>query len=703
VTVSKYDRAVCWIERAVLCLTISYLFFHTMPRAWATLNTDFPNYYMAAKLAHEGYDTSRMYEWPWIEREKDHRAVDIRVIGLLPITPFSTLAIWPLTGLGPLEAKHFWILLNLAFLVPLVWMLRSMTGISYQRVALAFSLCFPLHRNLLFGQFYVLVLLLIVAACWAQLRGLRAIAGLLVGIAAACKVFPALLFVYFLQRREWRALASGAVTSLAAIAISIGVFGWNANRTWLHEILPWILRGEGLQPYVTSASISGVMHCLLLSEPQWNSHPWHYSPLGYALIVPALQMLLLAPAILLIHRGDNSRNRILLEWSALLTASLAISTIPASYNFVLMVLPVCVLAAELLRRERYVWLAALVIAYLGIGFPVSVPQNINGLAVLLYVPRLPLMLAVLMGIYGLLWSDRRATKSSVDWTRGIWAVAMVASVILSTRSILHLERDMRREYAYRLPLGFQGFANSNPEITGTQIHYAAFTEDGYHLVTQEDRGNWTDPSAGSAYDDLSFASGFGHIWVERSLSPRSQIVDVQEPSRVVIDDAREPMLSADGESLAFIRDNLGRGQLMAKKGFQTHSAAEITLTPLAMNVYEASFLSEREYAYSAVANGRPPQVYLTDASHANVPLPLGETRYPALSPDGRWMAYSRLENGVWNLWLRDQMTGVTNRVANVPCNQIQPSWESDSKSLVYSTDCGRSVWFTAVARRRVVP
>ncbi len=60
---------------------------------------------MAARLVHEGYDTSRMYEWTWIEREKDHRGVDDRVIGLLPITPFSTLAVWPIAGLEAADGE----------------------------------------------------------------------------------------------------------------------------------------------------------------------------------------------------------------------------------------------------------------------------------------------------------------------------------------------------------------------------------------------------------------------------------------------------------------------------------------------------------------------------------------------------------------------------------------------------------------------
>jgi hypothetical protein len=67
------------------------------------------------------------------------------------------------------------------------------------------------------------------------------------------------------------------------------------------------------------------------------------------------------------------------------------------------------------------------------------------------------------------------------------------------------------------------------------------------------------------------------------------------------------------------------------------------------------------------------------------------------------MAYSRLDQGVWNLWLRNQSNGSVRRIADVPCNQIQPSRESDSKTLRYGTDCGRSIWFTAVSRRKVVP
>jgi len=694
---------VCWTERIVLSLLLLYMGLHTLPPAWRSLITDFPNYYIAAQLAHEGDDTSRMYEWTWLQREKDHRSIDVRVIGLAPITPFSTLVIWPLTGLAPLAAKQVWILTNLLMLLPLAWFLQSMTGLGYRRIALAFALSVPLYRNLEFGQLYVFLLLLIVAACWAYLRGLRGLAGGLIALAAACKIFPILFFVFFLQRREWRALTWGVITGAAALATSVAVFGWNVHRTYLHEILPWALHGGGLQPYQAGASLSGVLHYLFLSEPQWNPHPWHYSPLCYALVLSTVQMLAMAPAILFIRTEHSTQERVLMEWSALLTVALAVSTIPASYNFVLMVFPACAVAAELLRRRWHLWLVVLLCVYLGIGFPVPSPHGMKGLAILLYVPRLPLMFALLFGIYLLLWRDRFSVSAAWDWTRYAWVAVVAASLVFTMLSTFHRERAVRQEYAYRVPLQTQGFLNGEPRSAGAKVRYIAFTLDGYRLITEGQGVASVDPPSGSAEDDLSFSSSSEHIWVERSHGSRSKIVDARDPSHTVIDDAEDPMISADGRSLAFLRNDHGRGRLMVRSGFQTNSPVEVALTLPRLNVYEASFKSPTEYAFAATDERHAPQIYLRDVTHVDSPLALGEVRYPALSSDGQWMAYSRLEHGVWNLWLRNQGSGLTRRIADVPCNQIEPAWEDDSKTLLYSTDCGRSLWFTAVARRRVIP
>jgi len=680
----------------VLAVLVLFMCIHTLPKAWKSLITDFPNLYLSAQLAHQGYDTSRMYEWIWQQREKDHRAIQVRVIGLIPVTPFSTLAIWPLTAVPPLTAKRIWIVLNLMLLFPIGWFLHSMTGLGYRRIAIALALCFPLYRNLEFGQVYVLLLLLVVAACWAYLRGLDALAGSLVAIAAACKIFPILLFVLLLRRRAWRALAWGTITGLGAVSLSVLAFGWNVHRTYLNEVLPWALHGEAMPPYLFTTSISGLLHLLFLPEPQWNPNPWHPSVQCYALLVPALQMLVLAPAILMADRKDRTPERIMLEWSALLTAALAISTIPALYNFVLMVLPICVVSSILLRRQRYGLVAVLLVTFIGIGLPIPAAPKPMGLVILLYASRLPLMMLVLAGIYWLLLIDRPAKGSALDWSKIGWAAFMVLTVAFSIRSTFLRESAVRQEYAFRLPVQPQGYLNANPQAVGADVRYIAFTLDGYHLMSQE-------PTEEASADDLSFTSGSGQLWVERARDSGSAIINLRDKSAPRIDDARDPKISADGKSLAFVRDEHGRGQLMVRNALQSMAAVDVALTPPSLNVYDATFFSEGEYAFSAAAGGGAPQVYLTDATHKNAALALGESRYPALSPDGKWLAYSRLEHGAWNLWLWDRKTRAAKRIGDVPCNEIESNWNADSKTLLYGTDCGRSLWFTAVARRRVIP
>ena len=67
---TQHQRVVVWIESGVLFLLTAFLCLHTIPRAWSQLNTDFPNYYMSARLAHEGFNTAREYEWVWLQRFK---------------------------------------------------------------------------------------------------------------------------------------------------------------------------------------------------------------------------------------------------------------------------------------------------------------------------------------------------------------------------------------------------------------------------------------------------------------------------------------------------------------------------------------------------------------------------------------------------------------------------------------------------------
>src|SRR5271167_1212042 len=127
-------RVAEWMLVALLAL---HLGVRALPRAWQTLNTDFPNYYLTASLVREHYDLSRVYEWIWLQRQKDHRNIDQRTVGMVPITPFSTLVVYPLTSLPALAAKRCWLILNLGLLFTILYLLRALTQLAWRRLALA--------------------------------------------------------------------------------------------------------------------------------------------------------------------------------------------------------------------------------------------------------------------------------------------------------------------------------------------------------------------------------------------------------------------------------------------------------------------------------------------------------------------------------------------------------------------------------------
>jgi TolB protein len=56
---------------------------------------------------------------------------------------------------------------------------------------------------------------------------------------------------------------------------------------------------------------------------------------------------------------------------------------------------------------------------------------------------------------------------------------------------------------------------------------------------------------------------------------------------------------------------------------------------------------------------------------------------PSLNPDGQRIAYSSRQNGYWNLYMLDLISGETLQLTDDPTYQANPSWSPDGKWLVY--------------------
>jgi hypothetical protein len=68
----RADLAPRWLEWALLVAALGLFVWRGLLPAWNRLLTDFPNYYLAGRLFREGLPLDRLYDWEWLQRQKDH-------------------------------------------------------------------------------------------------------------------------------------------------------------------------------------------------------------------------------------------------------------------------------------------------------------------------------------------------------------------------------------------------------------------------------------------------------------------------------------------------------------------------------------------------------------------------------------------------------------------------------------------------------
>jgi hypothetical protein len=359
---------------------------------WRALNTDFPNYFLIAHLYLQGYPLARVYDWAWLQRKKDHAGLPRRIVGFSPWTLFSVLPLVPLTSMPALTAKRCWLLANLLFLGFTGFLLRDMTRLAWRRIAiLVFLALEPLRTNSLYGQYHVLLLLLLTLAAWLYLRGWPTSAGLVLGVGFGLKIYPVFFAFYFLRKKQWRALAGLVDGSFAMAALSLYAFGLEANRAYFTEILPRAMRGENMDPYnVDWNSLTALLHRLLIPEPDLNPHPLFHSPATYALIQPLCQALLFVPFLWLLRssRADQSREK--LEWGAYVAMLLVLSTNTASYHHCVLILTSVLVLDTLMEARRYAQAKAFLVLYILACLPLQrfLTRFSEGWRMLLAFPRL---------------------------------------------------------------------------------------------------------------------------------------------------------------------------------------------------------------------------------------------------------------------------------------------------------------------------
>ncbi len=208
--------------------------------------------------------------------------------------------------------------------------------------ALPFALWLePVRETIGFGQINLILMMLVAADCLVeQPRWPR---GLLIGMAAAIKLTPAVFLLFFLLRRDFRAAVVTIAAGALATAVGFGILPSESMRYWFGGFAG--AAGVSGSPYANNQTVKAALARLSLSQPIET---------GLWVLIAAI---VLVVAVVGIWRALGSSNTVL---AMVITgaAGLLLSPTSWSHHWVWIVPALLAMVVESVRTRSTGWILA---------------------------------------------------------------------------------------------------------------------------------------------------------------------------------------------------------------------------------------------------------------------------------------------------------------------------------------------------------
>ncbi|MCI0377338.1 MAG: DUF2029 domain-containing protein, partial [Gemmataceae bacterium] len=268
------------------------------------------NLQYAAKVLDEGRRSAVLR---WADQFDDLEAgLNIWEKHGFPNPPMMALVLRPLMLLAPPVAALAWFYIKVSCAVAALFLLFRMLDANVGQTFLSASgkadrnVCptfpwwakvlavllslRPIQQDLTHGNVNLFILLLLIAGLYAFAHGRDMAAGLLLGLAMACRVTPLLFLPYLAWKRAWKALAwNCASVAFFTLLVPGLAFGWQRNLTFLESwydymARPYATEGAVLYSDHKNQSLPGLAARMLTDSPSFTSFDFekdHYVGLEY--------------------------------------------------------------------------------------------------------------------------------------------------------------------------------------------------------------------------------------------------------------------------------------------------------------------------------------------------------------------------------------------------------------------------------------
>jgi hypothetical protein len=644
------------------------------------METDFPNYYTAAVLTKKHAPLREFYDWVGFQRQIHYAGIDHQLGGYIPHTPVTMLPFLPLTVLSPQRAKQVWLVLQLALLAASIFLLVRISRLPGLQVLVLCLLSYSaLSTNFRLGQYYIFVLSLLVAGFYCLLRGRETAGGALLGLIFALKLYTAPFALYFVARRQWRALLGflGAVGCLCLVAAVL--FGWSDVWFFVNTVMARAIDGSVNDPYNPGwKSMTAFLRRTFVAEPELNPHPTWNAPAVFFFLRTAYTLAVLGISLVALANNRRDRESQALAWFVIVL--FALSPNEATYHFVLLAAPVVLLLSGAPRVQSIILIAA----YVAIELPLF-----SWDAKLFPKAWLVLGLFLCTG-----WSFLREIR---PMTAGAAILAVLGIATAVTFQRMRTYRTEARQISQLAILEPAGIYSGAPALSDVGWVHEAMDHERYLLRASAPTGIQNFEFDGDTFHPTVLRSG-QVVAFELAANGHSRIClldPVTSKLQVVVEDlwnATEPALSPDGAKLAFISNgSLYLNEAGANRLLMMGDISNPAFFPDGERIIFAKGPPGRRIIQWMAISGTAAQTFVER----------GDCFNPAVSPDARRLAYTCSTTGGRHIWVRDFISTANRRLTYGFCNNNSPAWERDSQSIVFASDCNRGLGLTALYRLRI--
>ncbi|HLP62928.1 glycosyltransferase family 87 protein [Flavobacterium sp.] len=296
---------------------------------------DFANYYFGGQFLVNGQFNSNTY-FPYLFNKQ---IADLGYSGIFasyaPNTPFLALLFTPFSLLSLAASKLVFNIISVSvFLISLYRLTRFYKIKSIYIVFIPLLFFVPIKNELLFGQVYF-VLFFFLTEFWLAYQKERLLkSAFFLSLAILLKVFPVVLLLIFLFKKEFKLLLYTFGICFLLIGISTLFTGFDVWLFWLNSVLPRASNGEIATAYVDNyQSVFMFLKRLLVANPIENLNAIYHSPLLFKALIFAYKIKLIVIGYFVTKRISNS----LFVFSFWIMVSILLSPYGSTYTFILLI------------------------------------------------------------------------------------------------------------------------------------------------------------------------------------------------------------------------------------------------------------------------------------------------------------------------------------------------------------------------------